>query len=106
MFFITALIMLFGIFLASACNCAYAKVTSGTVPGAVATGSVAPGRYRSRYRTDCRTVYETVYENDGVRGIHQALHVVNKATSIAFNHCPRHGGMLCCAGYATSPSLH
>jgi len=23
----------------------------GTVPGAVATGSLAPGRYRSRYRT-------------------------------------------------------
>jgi len=47
-----ALTMLFGIFPASACNCAYVKVDSGTVPGAVATGSAAPGRYRSRYRTD------------------------------------------------------
>src|SRR6266511_324097 len=27
--------MLFGIFPASACNCAYVKVTSGTVPGAI-----------------------------------------------------------------------
>src|SRR5262245_48008402 len=102
MFFITALIMLFGIFPASACNCAYTKATSGTVPGSVATGSVAPGRYRSRYRTDCRTVYE----NDCARGIHQALRVVNKATSIAFDRCPRHGGMLCCADYAKSTSHH
>jgi len=29
--------MLFGNFRALACNCAYVKVTSGTVPGAVAT---------------------------------------------------------------------
>jgi len=29
----------------------YGKERSGTVPGAVATGSLAPGRYRSRYRT-------------------------------------------------------
>ena len=28
----------------------YGKERSGTVPGAVATGSTAPGRYRSRYR--------------------------------------------------------
>jgi len=27
------------------------KERFGTVPGAVATGSLAPGRYRSRYRT-------------------------------------------------------
>src|SRR5215813_4268436 len=33
----TALTILFGIFPASACNCAYVKVTYGTVPGAVAT---------------------------------------------------------------------
>jgi hypothetical protein len=39
----TAFTMLFGIFPASACNCAYVKVNSDTVPGAVATGSVAPG---------------------------------------------------------------
>ena len=26
----------------------------GMVPGAVATGSMAPGRYRSRYRSNCK----------------------------------------------------
>jgi len=51
--------MLFGIFPASACDCAYVKVTSGTVPGAVAAGRHQTGRYRSRYRTDCRTVCES-----------------------------------------------
>jgi hypothetical protein len=29
----------------------YGKERYCTVPGAVATGSMAPGRYRSRYRT-------------------------------------------------------
>jgi len=29
----------------------YGNERFGTVPGAVATGSMAPGRYRSRYRT-------------------------------------------------------
>src|SRR5262245_23291463 len=33
------------------CYCVYVKEASGTVPGAVATRSVAPGRYHSRYRT-------------------------------------------------------
>jgi len=32
-------------------NWMYGKKRSGTVPGAVATGSLAPDRYRSRYRT-------------------------------------------------------
>jgi len=32
-------------------NWMYEKERSGTVPGAVATESLAPGRYRSRYRT-------------------------------------------------------
>jgi hypothetical protein len=34
----------------------YGKVASGTVLGAVATGSIAPGRYRSRYRTALMSV--------------------------------------------------
>src|SRR5262245_60244230 len=69
-------------FPASACDCAYVKVTSGTVPGAVATGSVAPGRYRSRYRTDCRTVYES--ENRHRKNAKQTL--VNAVLNIFLSH--------------------
>src|SRR5262245_16638756 len=79
-------------FPASACDCAYVKVTSGTVPGAVATGSVAPGLYRSRYRTDCRTVYES--ENCHRKNVKQIsqhgnyLLVCHPLFSYLFADCP------------------